>query len=578
MNNVSLKNLVAKQVPEFVREEHPAFVQFLEAYYDFLEQNYKTDIESLRDLDKTLDAFIISIKKELDVFGDEDYDYIDKILLLRKIKQVFNAKGSEAAYRFLFKILYDKPVNITYPWDSVLKASDGKWKRDTSIFVRISSGDPLTLVGKRVPILGNNKRIFVYVDNVRSVGPDVFEIFIEKSYYGILETGFTISVDSVNGVLLPTTTDYEIISSGTGYKVGDLIPVNTFANEKTITHLIKVTKINTVGGIEKIRIIQFNYDYQTEFFFYTTNAQVIRKTRIRTSKNGNPQFDLPDSNEIEKYSDYGNIIDPNYWVSYTVSNSINSVDDINLVTNSINKTNHRFVTGDVVLYSVNGGTAIEGLVNNTNYFVIKVTDNQIKLATTFANALAGTSIDLTAYGVGTHLLSANPFSSVNYAGLQLQQFSTDTINTQIASEDFTLIKFNIGAVAKYQGYYTSNDGFLSDNIYLQDGRFYQKYSYLLTVDEQLKSYKALITSYLHPAGTALFGEYQIQARFKSNLSADLNIGIFDAQTVFNSINKDIAGTSALISGLGGSIRIDPYDLESYFLEDYNPDTQQPFTG
>ena len=29
--------LINRQVPEFVREEHPNFIAFLEAYYEFLE-------------------------------------------------------------------------------------------------------------------------------------------------------------------------------------------------------------------------------------------------------------------------------------------------------------------------------------------------------------------------------------------------------------------------------------------------------------------------------------------------------------------------------------------------------------
>jgi hypothetical protein len=31
--------LINRQVPEFVREEHPNFIAFLEAYYEFLEKN-----------------------------------------------------------------------------------------------------------------------------------------------------------------------------------------------------------------------------------------------------------------------------------------------------------------------------------------------------------------------------------------------------------------------------------------------------------------------------------------------------------------------------------------------------------
>ena len=74
------------------------------------------------------------------------------------------------------------------------------------------------------------------------------------------------------------------------------------------------------------------------------------------------------------------------------------------------------------------------------------------------------------------------------------------------------------SVAKYQGFYASNDGFLDDTIVLQDSYRYQKFSYLVTIDEKLESYKSLIKSYLHPAGTMLFGEYQIQNEYAPGLT------------------------------------------------------------
>ena len=39
--------LVNRQVPEFVRDEYPLFVTFLEAYYEFLEQKQGTKINDL---------------------------------------------------------------------------------------------------------------------------------------------------------------------------------------------------------------------------------------------------------------------------------------------------------------------------------------------------------------------------------------------------------------------------------------------------------------------------------------------------------------------------------------------------
>jgi phage tail sheath protein FI len=68
--------------------------------------------------------------------------------------------------------------------------------------------------------------------------------------------------------------------------------------------------------------------------------------------------------------------------------------------NTMTITAHGFDTGDAVVYSANGGTAIGGLTSEDVYYVIKVNDNTIKLATSAANATAGTAVDLTANGVG----------------------------------------------------------------------------------------------------------------------------------------------------------------------------------
>jgi len=84
----------------------------------------------------------------------------------------------------------------------------------------------------------------------------------------------------------------------------------------------------------------------------------------------------------------------------------------------------------------------------------------------------------------------------SYAGTVLREFYEESLSGQGATPDYLLIGFNIGAVAKYQGHYNSNDGFLDDDIFLQDSYRWQKFSYLITVDEKLEKYKALIKSYL----------------------------------------------------------------------------------
>ena len=63
--------------------------------------------------------------------------------------------------------------------------------------------------------------------------------------------------------------------------------------------------------------------------------------------------------------------------------------------------------GDAVIYGKgSGGTVITGLTDNTTYYVIRGTSPKIKLATTFANAIAGSAINLTGVGAGSaHVLT-----------------------------------------------------------------------------------------------------------------------------------------------------------------------------
>lgn len=51
------------------------------------------------------------------------------------------------------------------------------------------------------------------------------------------------------------------------------------------------------------------------------------------------------------------------------------------------------------------GTLPAGLAPATDYYVIKVTDTTIKFATSYANAVAGTAIDITDAGTGTHTIN-----------------------------------------------------------------------------------------------------------------------------------------------------------------------------
>jgi hypothetical protein len=72
--------------------------------------------------------------------------------------------------------------------------------------------------------------------------------------------------------------------------------------------------------------------------------------------------------------------------------------DVNTSTEVITENNHLLETGVPIVYSNGGGTTLAGLTHDTTYYAIRVDDNDFKVATSEANATAGTAINLTGTG------------------------------------------------------------------------------------------------------------------------------------------------------------------------------------
>ena len=80
---------------------------------------------------------------------------------------------------------------------------------------------------------------------------------------------------------------------------------------------------------------------------------------------------------------------------------------VTIAAETITYTAHGLATGAAVAYNNGGGTSITGLTSGTTYYVIRVDANTIKLATSSANATAGTAIDLTGTGNNAQYLIIN---------------------------------------------------------------------------------------------------------------------------------------------------------------------------
>lgn len=136
--------LVENQVPEFVREQHPLFITFLEAYYEFLEQkqgiqknDLTTKAKSLRyvsDVDESIDEFEESfINNFASLIPQEAIS--DKAFLIKNVLPLYLARGNIKSYEFLFRLLYGQDVQLTFPKNNILRASAGNWVQENVLRV-----------------------------------------------------------------------------------------------------------------------------------------------------------------------------------------------------------------------------------------------------------------------------------------------------------------------------------------------------------------------------------------------------------------------------------------------------------
>jgi hypothetical protein len=109
--------LVNRQVPEFIREENPVFITFLEAYYEYLETKQGTqlndltkrakEIRNLSDVDDSIEEFEESFFNMYASLVPRDVA-ADKALLIKNVLPLYLSKGSENSFKLLFRLLFGK--------------------------------------------------------------------------------------------------------------------------------------------------------------------------------------------------------------------------------------------------------------------------------------------------------------------------------------------------------------------------------------------------------------------------------------------------------------------------------------
>lgn len=437
---------IAHQVPNHVQANYPAFVEFVQAYYDWLKNEHLLNgVETIVDIEETPEQFIKYFKRQLARDIPEEI-HCCRRLFYQKIKDLYNAKGTESAYKLLFRLVYGLESDVVYPSEQVLRASDGRWKQDISLFVSINYGDINDIFEKSVDIQTPVNRFKIYVNRLVKIADGVYEVFIDKRYSGSITVGSYIITPTVRATVVTTLNSVKILSPGAGFKIGEIFTVSSPSGSPSV---VKVMEVLPGGGLKRVQLIQFGYGYKSAFVNYTLS-----------SKNSGITVVTPFTESLESG-----------------------------------------VSSSEFYYDITE----QGFINRQTY-------------------------------LQTNIMDAPAWDST-YVGEVIGEFIYDNTQSGIDIDLYAMLSFDLGPIAKYPGYYTSNDGFLNDSIYIQDSYYYQDFSYVIRINRQLDQYKELLKSTIHPGGLALFGEFDIFNNFKSNIQLK-ETGQFTSLLLGEVVNTD----------------------------------------
>lgn len=259
---------VESQLPSIIVDMESMIVPFLKAYYEWMDKENEGvafDIRrllDLQDIDKTTDAFTQFFMEEF-LPGIPQNVIADKKLLLKHAKEIYSSKGTEASYKFLFRILYNEDVEISYPSDDIFRSSDAIWVKET--VVKVTANDPSisTISGRMIHGSESNASAIVDKITISIEGGDQYASLFVTNVYGNFLVDEAIETrdehDFFVGRCLGHVGSVSISNKGTGYVLGETIPLVDMGDGNNFNAV--VSEVGISGELKKIAIVDSGVFY-----------------------------------------------------------------------------------------------------------------------------------------------------------------------------------------------------------------------------------------------------------------------------------------------------------------------------
>lgn len=233
------------RIPLFVQEDYPVLVDFLSAYYDWMQQGLITDADFLNisDIDKTKEEFLRYFKDN-HAKGLPNTIEADVREVVKHIRELYKAKGTENAIKFLFKAVFNEDVDLFYPKTQILHSSDATWVRKRSVVVS-PNGFPVSFFNESEAQIPFGR--FYIVGAIEQIdGNYLLDISDIKGNLNAIST-FDLKGETFSFVKQVSKISVDV--AGDGFVVGELLDLDygVVAQVREVTRG-PVTGINIVSG------------------------------------------------------------------------------------------------------------------------------------------------------------------------------------------------------------------------------------------------------------------------------------------------------------------------------------------
>jgi hypothetical protein len=573
------------------------------------------DLLNFRDPDKVVSNFLTKFRNEfLNTLPETLNTNVNKRNLIKNIKSVYRAKGTNRGHELFFRLLFGLESETIYPRENILRASDGKWDTNKVLRAIATVGNTGDLIGRTIEgetsgataivenvfkfQIGENEvtsfilnedsisGTFQISEVVRGTETDDDDIYIKATITGIPSTisitndgslytiADTVTVTGggqnalvqVDAVGRGGITEFIIGSGGTGYEIGDDIVF---------------TNTGTGGGSARAKVSVVNGGLTQETSTSTTEDHIVLEDETTkgdsytgnkiVQESGTGSGDVTDIRIISSGNNYQSL------PSVVVDDTNGSGAEIYVYGTEIGKV--------LSLKIIESGSGYEAspsppTLSLPSYMILS------NVSGSFITGETVTGIDSSSTSITATVVSYDTDTGVLKVSSPTGQFAEDTTITAdggasglVEKNDLSTATTTVGAVVDTAGTYINQDGHISEtSMRIQDSLYYQDFSYVIKVGRTINDWRDSFKKTMHTSGFYFTGqvnlETSVSAEIQRTIGVNTGIDYEQVALIINTLFSTIFGRRLGTTDDGTTLRANP---ELGVDPDFTDSTSEHFT-